>query len=147
MIHIFFSSYIQRWRWWWQVSGGSRIERRAKTQNLLLREKKTILWIVFTSDKKYKNKIFFCLTVWKFSSSFLLFCKWDLFWGPFSFIPLIAMQWVCVCVFVHGYQLRVACCCAARKKMNVQEIDVVVVALMAISWSGVEGAKNPPGGC
>lgn len=34
-------------------------------------KKKTILWIVLASDKKYKNKIFLCLDVWKF---LLLFC-------------------------------------------------------------------------
>lgn len=75
------------------------------TQNLLPQE--NYFMDRFASDKKYKNKIFLCLAVWKFSaSSFFCQGKKDLFMGPFSVIPLIAhVQRECVCVYVWGLLL------------------------------------------
>lgn len=78
------------------------------TENLLPQE--NYFMDRFASDKKYKNKIFLCLAVWKFLLLFFVKKK-DLFRGPFSVIPLIAhVLWMCVCMF-EG--------CCWSKKMNI----------------------------
>lgn len=90
------------------------------TENLLPQE--NYFMDRFASDKKYKNKIFLCLAVWKFLLLFFVKKK-DLFRGPFSVIPLIAhVLWMCVCLC-----LRVA---ADLRKWTFWEIDVVAMALL-----------------